>query len=232
MNTLYSDLSEIYEGMYQTFINYDEEFEFYFKVLKKYHCRSVLEVGCGTGNLAQCFRTHQFDYVGLDLSDDMLRIAKKNNPGSTFLKGDMRNFTLQKHVESCIITGRSISYVTSDEDVKNAFASIGKNLTSLGILCFDFIDASKFIPSIKDGKTIMHEAIVHSKKYRRESFWKVNLAQDGLFDWESVFYEEQTDDSLKRIGEDQSTIRAFWADEIKTFLEIGGFKVEEIILCF
>jgi hypothetical protein len=57
----------------------------------------------------------------------------------------------------------------------------------------------------------------------------MNSLQKGAFDWRSVFYEQQTDGSLKNIGEDQSTIRAFYSGEMKSLLGAGKFKVEEII---
>lgn len=229
MSSLYTNLSEIYEGMYQTFINYEEEFNFYSAILKKHHCQSVLEAGCGTGNLAHRFIAHQFDYIGLDLSDEMLRIARENNPTTEFVKGDMRSFNLTKPVQSCLITGRSVSYLVSDKDVEDAFLCFYKNLTEPGIFCFDFIDASKFIPSIRNGKTVVHEAIVKNKKYKRESFWNRNSSQNGVFDWQSVFYELQTDDSLIKIGEDNSTIRTFYENEVVGFLQRRGFHVKEII---
>ena len=71
--------------------------------------------------------------------------------------------------------------------------------------------------------------MVGDKKFQRESFWKINQAQPGAFDWLSVFYEEQTDGSWKEIGKDQSTIRTFEESEMKVFLEAAGYKVEEII---
>jgi len=229
MNTLYGNLSEIYESMYQTFINYEEEFVFYSSILKKYQCQSVLEAGCGTGNLAHRFVASHVDYVGMDLSEDMLAIARKNNSNINFIKEDMRRFNLAKPMQSCIITGRSISYLVANKDVSDAFHSIKKNLTEPGILCFDFIDASLFLPSIKNGKSVIHQAVVGDKRFKRESYWKINQAQYGAFDWLSVFYEEQADGSWRKIGEDQSTIRTFEESEMKDFLETAGFRVEEII---
>jgi hypothetical protein len=51
MNKLTIDLSEVYEAMYQSFINYDEEYAFYGRILSKYSCNSLVEIGCATGHL-------------------------------------------------------------------------------------------------------------------------------------------------------------------------------------
>ena len=228
MNNLYSSLSEVYEAMYQSFINYENEYNFYSAILLQHNCKEVLEVGCGTGNLAERFTGAGFKYTGMDLSDDMLNIAKKNNPKSMFVKADMRDFELHKKIRSCIITGRTFSYLITNKDVYDALTAINKNLVTNGIVCFDFIDANKFIPQIKDGEKVVHKATVNNKKYHRDSFWKVNLAQSWTFDWHSVYYEE-VEDSLIKIGEDNSTIRAFCKDDIVLFLQLAGFEIKEII---
>ncbi len=215
--------------MYQGFINYGEEFEFYFNLLKKYQCKSVVEIGCGTGNLANRFIQKEIEYTGLDQSDNMLTIAKRNNPGSQFIQGDMRNFHLKKNVDSAIITGRTISYLITDNDVQDTFSCIYKILNTAGIICFDCIDASKFIPLIRPEKKIVHTADFNNKKYRRESFWAANHQQSGMFDWASFYYEVDTGGQLLKIGEDHSTLRASYKKEIILLLEATGFGVKEII---
>ncbi len=229
MSKLYSQLAAVYQAMYQCFINYDEEYDFYSKILLRYQCRSILEIGCGTGNLASRFANGFFNYTGLDLSDDMLRIARKNNPLSVFNNHDMRHFELQLKSEACMITGRTISYLITDKDILDTFHSIHKSLTGSGILCFDFIDADKFIPLIDPAKKITHHANVKHKKYQRDSYWSVTKLQNGTFDWASVYYEKKDSGQLVKIGEDNSTLRAFYKAELINFLQNSGFRVKEIM---
>lgn len=229
MGNLYGNLSEVYEAMYQSFINYNEEFAFYNNLLVKYRCKNVLEIGCGTGNLANRFLKDNIEYTGLDMSEEMLAIAKRNNPQSEFVQGDMRNFNLPKKVDAAIITGRTISYLVPDEDVSAAFESINKNLNERGIVCFDCIDAAKFIPLINPEEKIIHKAEFNNKKYHRESYWSVNDGLKGIFDWASFYYEENDAGRLQKIGEDNSTIRAFCREDVIVFLQDTGFIVKEII---
>lgn len=229
MSNLYGNLSEVYEAMYRSFINYDEEFDFYNNLLVKYQCKSVLEIGCGTGNLAGKFVKESIGYAGLDMSADMLVIAKRNNPKCQFVEGDMRSFLLPGKIDAAIITGRTISYLVPDEDVLAAFTAVYKNLKTPGIICFDFIDAAKFIPLIKPEEKIIHKAAFNNKKYHRESYWSVNGGQNGVFDWASFYFEENTAGQLLRIGEDHSTIRAFYKEDVTGFLQNTGFEIKEII---
>lgn len=228
MSNLYNSLSEIYEGMYQTFINYQEEFDFYHAILRQYHATSVLEVACGTGHLSGRFMDQGISYTGVDLSDDMLAIAKRKNPGGNFFRADMRDFTIPTKTDACIIPGRSISYLLSNKDVLDSLHCFYKNLKAGGIVCFDCIDASKFIPGIKGKTEVIHQAAFNGKHYQRNSIWTINLAHSWAFDWHSTYYETNDGGTLHKIGEDHSTIRAFTREEIMLMLTLADFKIKEI----
>ena len=214
--------------MYQTFINYDEEYAYYSDKLKKYNAESVIELGCGTGSLASRFINNGFDYTGLDLNRTMLDIAKKKNSGVKFIESDMRGFQLQEKKQACIIAGRSISYLMTNKDVLDSFNTINKNLQNKGIFCFDNIDAAKFIRVIKNGKRTIHKAESEGRKFHRESYWSVNGNESWTFNWDSVYFEEDKNGGLKKIAEDNSTVRCFTKDDLCLFLELCNFSVKEI----
>ncbi|MCG8331536.1 MAG: hypothetical protein MI974_27850 [Chitinophagales bacterium] len=46
MSNLYGELARVYEIMYPSFINYQEELEIYGGYFKKYGKRKILELGC------------------------------------------------------------------------------------------------------------------------------------------------------------------------------------------
>ena len=229
MTDLYSTLSQVYETMYQTFIDYEEEFAFYSQILQKYQCQSVVEIGCGTGNLAPLFTAQNFNYFGLDFSDDMLRIAKEKFPKGQFLQGDMRDFNLKKQVHSSLITARSLSYMVENSEVEATFKSVYKNLKMGGIFAFDVIDANRFIPDIYYGKNLRHTAIFEGIEYFRESELSVNLnAKSWTFDWLSTFYKKEAETNVL-LGKDESSVRAFTRNDIEILLKMAGFEVLEVI---
>ena len=228
MSNLYNDLATIYDKMYQTFIDYEEEYDFYNQIIKRYNKTNVLEIGSGTGHLAKYFQAANFDYLGLDYSAEMIAIAQNRVPNVAFLQGDMRDFQLPKSVESIIITARTLSYLLTNNDIINTFSSIYNNLKPNGILCFDFIDANEFIPFIAKGKEVTHEAAFDDEAYVRESFWQPNLENGMAFQWDSVYYKKEKNKKIK-IGIDNSIIRTFTLNEIEIFLTVCGFEVKEII---
>ena len=228
MSNLYNELAPVYEAMYQTFIDYEEEYAYYSHLLKKYNKQQVLEIGCGTGNLAVLFQKNGFDYLGLDASKEMIQLGQAKAPTAKFLEGDMRKFELNKPVQSALITARTVSYLLTNKDVNAAFSCIHKNLQVGGILCFDFIDANQYIPPIDHKKEIIHKANYQGIAYVRKSFWQAHLVNGMDFTWQSVYYKEEGQ-QLIELGQDDSIVRTFTVNEIELLLSINGFTIKEFI---
>lgn len=53
---------------------------------------SVLDLGCGTGYTVNLLNTKGMRATGVDLSDEMIAIAKKQYPNTTFTVADMRTY--------------------------------------------------------------------------------------------------------------------------------------------
>jgi len=229
MQSLYSNGFEtIYDEMYQTFINYSDEFTFYSAILNQHQKNEVLEIGCGSGNLARVFIDNNYEYSGLDYSLDMINLCKSKNQKSNFILGDMTNFSLKKKTESIIITGRTSSYLLSNKDISKFLKSIHHNLKPDGLLCFDFIDANRFFKEIKGGKEVKHTAVFHQKKYERISFFNTNTSENLMFIWGAKYYEINSG-KKKLIAQDASEVRAFTKNEWELFLHLNNFEMVEFI---
>ncbi len=59
--------------------------------------RSVLDLSCGTGRLLEALAPARG--VGVDLSGEMVRIARENHPGLTFHEGDIEDLKFTKTLE-------------------------------------------------------------------------------------------------------------------------------------
>jgi SAM-dependent methyltransferase len=230
MKSLYTNgFEHLYDDMYQTFIDYQEEFNFYSSIILQYKKKSVLEIGCGTGNLAKFFIASALKYIGLDLSQDMINVSQKRNPTGTFINNDVTSFKLDNKIDSIIITGRTTSYFLNNQTVTDALKAIHGNLNKDGILCFDFIDASRFFLEIKGGKSISHQAIIDKKHYVRESYIKENTTLDNMmFDWDAKYYKIQGDNKT-HLTTDTSTVRAFTKNEWELLLALNNFELIECI---
>jgi len=67
----------------------------------------------------------------------MIKIAKKVEPKAKFVQGDMRNIKLKDKFDAILITGRSFTYLTTNDDVMKTLKSIHKRLKKNGFLIFD-----------------------------------------------------------------------------------------------
>lgn len=228
-NLFIEEMAIIIDAMYQSFIDYDKEYEFYNTLIQEKKCNSVLEIGSGTGNLAKRFRENKQNYIGLDSSQSMIDIAQKKNKDSTFILGNMRRFELEKPVDAIIITERSTSYLTNNEDITDTFESVYRNLNPNGIFIFDIIDANRFIPFIKENELIVHEATYKGIQYIRESHWETTPLENFLLDWRSNYYKTTTNNEKEILLEDFSTVRVFTLNEIELFLYLNNFEILKII---
>lgn len=229
MSKLYTSLARVYHEVYQTLFNYDDEFEFYDKHLKSNKINSILEIGCGTGNLAKRFVRTNYDYLGIDLFQEMLDIAMENASKANFLQSDVRKLSLKKKYDCALITGRSISYLIENQGIIDAFKNLNESLTPNGILMFDAIDAFSLFSSFDESKKDILNISFEENHYKRESKSKKNLETGWTWDWTSEYFKKDNFGKYQAIGNDFSTLRAFLKDEIGLFLKLTGFELIEIL---
>jgi len=225
MTKLYSQLARAYHEMYQSVFDYKKEFQFYDRLLKIYKCKKILEIGCGSGNLAPFFLKAGYDYIGLDLFNEMIKIAKEVAPKAKFVQGDMRNFKTKGKFDAILITGRSFTYMTKNEDVMNTLKSIRKHLNKDGFLIFDNFDAESIFGNFKGN--FVQTAKYQGKEYKRVSKSNWNMKTGWTRNWNAIYYIKEN--GKTKIIKDKSILRAFTQDELKLFLKINKFDTMRII---
>ncbi len=224
MTQLYSTLAEVYHEMYQHVFDYDAEFKFYDKILKNNHSYKILEIGCGSGMLARRFLENGYDYLGLDLYNEILGIARREVRSDRFVQGDMRNLTFHSQFDAILITGRSLAYVIENHGITSTFEGIYNSLINSGLLVFGIFDAKQIFDNF-DG---FEQSIEHGNKIiRRISHLEKNLATGWSWDWTARYIIEQ--DGNVSEYDDVTTLRAFTHDEIELFLKLSGFNIVEAI---
>ncbi len=224
MTQLYSTLAEVYHEMYQHVFDYDVEFQFYNTILKNNNCHKILEIGCGSGMLARRFLGNGYHYLGLDLYNEMLDIARREVGSDRFVQGDMRNLKFDTQFEAILITGRSLAYVIENHGITSNFEGVFNSLINNGLFVFGVFDAKQIFDNFSD----FEQNIEHgSKKIRRISHLEKNLATGWTWDWKAKYIIEQ--DGKVSEFDDLTTLRAFTRDEIEIFLKLAGFNIAETI---
>ncbi len=230
MSNLYGNkLAKVYDSTYQGFIDYGMEYKFYATICNEFKARTILEIACGSGNLAEPFTNSYEDYLGIDYSRHMLKLAREKYPKGNFMQGDMREISLSKKYEAALITGRSTSYLLSDQDLDRAFSSVSNALKAPALFVFDCIDAEKFIPYVGQNPEVTHTSIIEDVLYLRETKWFLKKGPtNNLVDWSSTYFKESKG-KKRLLGSDDTLFRVFRREELETYLENNGFKIVRVI---
>lgn len=127
--------------------DYFSESEYIHNLIQKYSPNSttILEMGCGTGKHAFQLARRNYALHCVDLSQEMLAIAKddllNNYPelssNISFEKSDIKALSSTKKYDVIISLFHVISYLTSSEDIRKTFANVSSMLKPGGIFIFD-----------------------------------------------------------------------------------------------
>ena len=220
MSKLYTELARAYHEMYQTLFDYASQYALFEGLIREYGCESVLEIGCGSGNLYPYFIKDGYAYTGLDLSGEMLAIARETYPDGRFVQGDMRDFDIGETFDAVLVTGRSFTYMTRNADVHRALTAMGRHLDSGGLLVFDNFHAGDIFT---DFTTDMESVCVCGPRtYTRTSRNSVNGESGWTWNWHATYRIEEAGRETQVI-EDPAVLRAFTPDEIELFLTLDGY---------
>ena len=98
--------------------------------------RRLLDVACGTGGHIQYLK-QSFDTEGLDISAELLALARQNNPDVKFHLGDIMDFNLGEQFDVITCLFSSIGYVKTLENLYKAFHCLNVHLKPGGVLIIE-----------------------------------------------------------------------------------------------
>jgi trans-aconitate methyltransferase len=96
--------------------------------------REVLELGSGGGHNASHL-TGRFGWTLVDLSEDMLAVSRKLNPGCAHIQGDMRTIRLGR-VFDAVLVHDAVDYMTSEADLGQVMATAFAHCRPGGVAVF------------------------------------------------------------------------------------------------
>lgn len=95
--------------------------------------RRLLDVACGTGKHLPYLRP-DFDVEGLDLSPQLLRIARERLPDVAFHQADMGEFDLGQRFDVITCLFSAIGYAVTPERLRQALGAMARHLAPGGVL--------------------------------------------------------------------------------------------------
>ncbi len=209
MMEAYTDFAKIYDAL--TFdVDYDAWAKRITSLLEENKPSIICELGCGTGSITCRLAKMGYSMIGIDLSEDMLGVAREKCEGENvlLLNQDMTDFELYGTVDAVICTLDSVNYLTEDGDLDAMLEKCRLYLNTGGLLIFD-INTEHKIKNILAPNTFVYET--DDVFYTWESSLEGNLC-----DYYLTFFVK-SNDAYRRFDE-VHTERIYTDDEIKSAL--------------
>jgi len=214
-----------YYDMFNKGKDYSKECDFLEEIFKRYSklsIKTILDLGCGTGLHDLELSKRGYEVTGLDLSKEMIEIAKKR--GIETVIGDMSNFDLNEKFDAIICMFSAMGYLTKNDQVEGLFNCTKKHLIEKGLLvvdCWNGIGVMHEPPSIRE-KSVETEGL----KIIRKSYPDLDL-QNHL---NKVNFNVKIFEKEKLIDEydEAHKVRFFFPEELGKYMNDAGFEILKI----
>ncbi|MBE7031515.1 MAG: class I SAM-dependent methyltransferase [Ruminococcaceae bacterium] len=208
---MYNDFAEVYDKLQD--VDYNAFVDYYERIFEKFGKKPklILDLACGTGNITIPMAKRGYDMIGLDLSCEMLNIAREKAAAEgldiLFLNQDMTEMELYGTVDAIVCALDGLNYITDPDDLKQVFKLVKNYLNPDGIMIFD-INSEHKLREILGGNTFVNE------EQGIYYVWQSEFDEEtGICDFELNFFCEQPDGSYIRFDEFQSE-KAYKVEEI------------------
>lgn len=123
--------------LYDTFCAGRPDFRFYLPLVMS--ADSVLDVGCGTGELLRRGRRdgHTGRLVGIDPAGAMLDVARAAPVDVDWVSGDLASVSWDERFDLVVMTGHAFQVFTADDEIRTALAAIRSVLKVGGRFAFE-----------------------------------------------------------------------------------------------
>jgi len=215
--------------------DYKAEAETVDHILKKYNPRikSIIDFGCGTGRHDIELTKLGYHCKGIDMSNLMIDIAKKNadvdGENIEFQVADIRNYNIVKRYDAVISLFHVISYQNTNDDVLNAFRSARRMLEETnGYFLFDVW----YGPGVLSDKPSVRVKEIEDEENRLIRIARPDMHdKDNLVDvnYEVLIISKETN-RVQTINE-KHNMRYFFRPELEKLLTEAGFKLLDNFDC-
>lgn len=221
---MYNRFAYVYDSLIRD-VDYKKWVDYYIKIFDRYGLTEPslgLDLGCGTGNITTELAKRGIEMTGVDISEDMLMVAREKSEGQDilYLNQDMCEFELYGTVDFAVSSLDCINYITDKRDLLKVMKLVNNYLNPGGLFIFDINTRYKLENVIGENTFVLEndEAFCtwqneYDKKRNISDFFLTFFAKDG--------------DNYVRFDEEHSE-RAYDINEIKEIIEKSGMKLLKV----
>jgi ubiquinone/menaquinone biosynthesis C-methylase UbiE len=179
----WNKVAQLYESKFMDLDLYNDTYDFFCDSLKNDHA-AILELGCGPGNITQYLLSQKPNVriTAIDISENMITLAKKNNPNAQFQVMDCRDISKIQNRFDAIICGFTIPYL-SKTDCSKLINDCHNLLEKNGNLYLSFVAGDYQISGFISGRTgnrtyfYYHDLRQIKDELQKNSFTIQNLSE-------------------------------------------------------
>ncbi len=223
----YTGFAQVYD-IFMDNVPYDNWTEYLTGLLQEYGVKDglVLELGCGTGKVTRRLALKGYDMIGIDLSDEMLEIArekeysddswedaepdselKSRNP-ILYLQQDMREFELFGTVSAVVSICDSMNYITSEEDLIKVFQLVNNYLDPGGLFIFDMNTEYKY-------KNLLGDATIAENREECSFIWENYYDEENRMNEYNMTIFVKAEEETEEVDMDEEEMDTEEADSVE-----------------
>ena len=228
--TQFGDLySQYYDLIYKD-KDYKAEVDYVDNLIRQNieNVKTILDMGCGTGKHAEMLCDKGYVVHGIDLSKDMLKVAKQRRKGKedrlSFSHSNIQKLKLNTKFDVVISLFHVMSYQSTNNELIKAFEVAKNHLNDKGIFIFDFWYGPAVLTDLP---------VVRIKRLENKQIKVTRIAEPVLYPQKNIvdvnydlFIENKRGGGIVHIKEVHK-MRYFFDTELEIICNQVGFEVEQ-----
>lgn len=149
----WNKVASLYQEKFMELKLYNDTYDLICNVVIK-NKATILEIGCGSGNITRYLLSKRpdFNIFGIDISPNMIELAKINNPKANFAVMDSRNISEIETKYDAIVCGFCLPYLSETDSQKLIFEA-NYLLNNSGFLYLSFVEGDPNKSGFQAGST-------------------------------------------------------------------------------
>lgn len=207
--------------------------EFIAKTLKEHDCKTVLELGCGSGLYLLQLKDQGFDIEGLDISKEMLEELFKLNPQATTHLTDMSTFNLGKKYDAIICLTSSLVLLPNMKKIEETFKRAQEHLNPEGILILENPDHDVEIKESNHSQEIEHFNLddgfidIVFRQHKVKNKWVEEWFGFGFKNNDPIEFKERFEELIVPSTKISTSLKKYFIIEKSMALEQETYSLKE-----
>lgn len=128
--------------------------------------KNILDIACATGIYTSKLNDNGYHAIGIDLDEDMIKIAKTKDPKTEFYLQNMLDLRDLEKYDGVFCIGNSIVHLENQSEIEKSIKLMFNSLKEDGILILQIINYDRIISqNIRGLSTIKNDLLEFERNY-------------------------------------------------------------------